>query len=261
MKNFILVLVIISAASLSADNYSRPESVVYDVTEDRYFVSNVVSNEILVLKKNRELNSFISDGLNEPRGLFLDNKTLYSANKSSLFVIDISKEEIIKEIKIPGAKMMNDIEGDKKGFIYVSDSETGSIYKINKTTYTYTTIITKIGKPNGLLLSTDGEKLLINYWERKSRIDELDLNTYNIRTILKTPYSNLDGLQRDKDGNIYISAWEEKSIVKFDSQLKRRLKIIKRGINGPADIFINPVNNTLVVPAYFENYLYFIKLK
>ncbi len=69
-------------------------------------------------------------GLNAPKGLGRSGNRLYAADISEVVVIDIAKGKIEKKIAIDSAKGLNDITVDSKGIVYVSDSRTNKIFRI-----------------------------------------------------------------------------------------------------------------------------------
>jgi hypothetical protein len=69
-------------------------------------------------------------GLNAPKGLGKFGNKLYVADISEVVVIDIKNDKIEKKIPIEGASGLNDITVSSKGVVYVSDSKTSTIWKI-----------------------------------------------------------------------------------------------------------------------------------
>src|SRR5690349_5356983 len=69
-------------------------------------------------------------GLSAPKGMGVIGNRLYVANLSDVVVIDIAKGKIEKNIRIDSATGLNDITISEKGIIYVSDSRTGKIWRI-----------------------------------------------------------------------------------------------------------------------------------
>jgi len=69
-------------------------------------------------------------GLNAPKGLGKFGNKLYVADISEVVVIDIKNGKIEKKIPIEGASGLNDITVSSKGIVYVSDSKTSIIWKI-----------------------------------------------------------------------------------------------------------------------------------
>ena len=69
-------------------------------------------------------------GLNAPKGLGMYGNKLYAADISEVVVIDIDKGVIEKKIAIEGANGLNDITVADNGTVYVSDSRTAKVWKI-----------------------------------------------------------------------------------------------------------------------------------
>ena len=69
-------------------------------------------------------------GLNSNKGSALFNGLLYTAETSAIAVIDVDKASIVKRIPVEGAVMLNDVAVDSKGVVYVSDTRTGKVYRI-----------------------------------------------------------------------------------------------------------------------------------
>lgn len=69
-------------------------------------------------------------GLNAPKGMGRVGNKLYVADVTEVVVVDIKRGAIEKKIKVDSAIALNDITVADKGVIYVSDSRTGKIYKV-----------------------------------------------------------------------------------------------------------------------------------
>jgi hypothetical protein len=69
-------------------------------------------------------------GLNAPKGLGTFNNRLYVADIIEVVVIDIAAGKIQKRIKIDSAQGLNDITVTDNGIVYVSDSRTAKIWRI-----------------------------------------------------------------------------------------------------------------------------------
>jgi len=69
-------------------------------------------------------------GLNAPKGLGMYGNHLYAADVNEVVVIDMAKGQVEKKIPIPGASGLNDITVADNGTVYVSDSRTAKVWKI-----------------------------------------------------------------------------------------------------------------------------------
>ena len=69
-------------------------------------------------------------GLTSNKGSALFNGLLYTAETSSVAVIDVDKATIVKRIPVEGAQMLNDVAIDSKGIVYVTDTRGAKVYRI-----------------------------------------------------------------------------------------------------------------------------------
>jgi hypothetical protein len=69
-------------------------------------------------------------GLNAPKGLGMYGNRMYAADISEVVVIDVPKGKVEKKIAIPDANGLNDITVSDKGIVYVSDSRTSKVWRI-----------------------------------------------------------------------------------------------------------------------------------
>jgi hypothetical protein len=109
----------------------NPESALYDSKSNSLYVSSMGSGTIVrmgidgkVIKKD-----WVT-GLTSNKGTALFNGLLYTAETSSVAVIDVDKATIVKRIPIEGAQMLNDMAVDSKGVFYVSDTRAAKVYRI-----------------------------------------------------------------------------------------------------------------------------------
>ncbi|MDQ3682897.1 MAG: ATP-binding protein [Bacteroidota bacterium] len=69
-------------------------------------------------------------GLNAPKGIGMAGNRLFVADMGNVVVIDIRKGKIEKKIPINTAQWLNDVTVSNKGIVYVSDSKTGRIWRM-----------------------------------------------------------------------------------------------------------------------------------
>jgi hypothetical protein len=137
-------------------------------------------------------------GLNAPKGLGKFGNKLYVADISEVVVIDIKNGKIEKKIPIEGASGLNDITVSSKGIVYVSDSKTSKIWKIqnnNPTVY-----LENIKGANGLkaigndLLFAQGKDLMkADAKKSVSKIAEVT--------------EGIDGIEPVGNGDYIVTSW------------------------------------------------------
>ncbi len=132
-----------------------PESALFDAKSKSLYVSSMNSGSIVQLDLNGKVrNGAWVNGLTSNKGSALFNGMFYTAENTGIAVIDVDKATVIKRIPIEGAVNLNDLAVDSKGVIYVSDTRTGKVYRVeNEKSSLY---LENIPGANGLLtVNTD----------------------------------------------------------------------------------------------------------
>ena len=151
MKYILTILFVLSAHASNAQKHTLeklwetdsivavPESALMDVSKNILYVSLIDGGGweadgkggIARLKPNgMDYDSTWVTGLNAPKGLGIYGNNLFAANINNVTVINIKNAKVEKKITIDSAFELNDLTVDNKGIIYVSDSRTGKIWKI-----------------------------------------------------------------------------------------------------------------------------------
>ncbi len=108
-----------------------PESATYDPKSNIIYVSSMNNGTIVQMGLNGEIkNASWVTGLTSNKGIGFHKGILYTAETNAIAVIDMKTGTIIKRIPITGAIMLNDLEVDEKGIVYVTDTRAGKVYRI-----------------------------------------------------------------------------------------------------------------------------------
>ena len=121
--------------------FELPESVVYDSQNEVLYVSNITDHPF-----KKDGTGYISkiglDGsiiekkwigkLNAPKGLTISKEKLFIADVDELVEVDIASGKITNKYKGYGSVCMNDVTADKYGNVYVGDTYTDTIYRLNQ---------------------------------------------------------------------------------------------------------------------------------
>lgn len=108
-----------------------PESALFDAKSNSLYVSSMNSGSIVRMDLDgKVIKKDWVTGLNSNKGSGLFKGFLYIAETSGVAVIDVEKAAIIKRIPVEGAVMLNDLAVDSKGIVYVSDTRTGKVFRI-----------------------------------------------------------------------------------------------------------------------------------
>jgi sugar lactone lactonase YvrE len=223
-----------------------PESATYDPKTNIVYVSSMNNGTIVKMDLNGK---FIKPdwvtGLSSNKGLGFYKGFLYTAETAAVAVIDIEKGTIIKRIPIEGAGMLNDLEVDAKGIVYVTDTRTGKVYRLEDDKPTL--FLENIAGANGLMAV--GSDL---YVAGSGTFQKVDAQK-SITTIGEGYEKGLDGivllsknefiLSNYKGILYYVNADGTKQVL-LDSRNK---KIMAN------DISYNPTTKTLYVPSFGTN--------
>lgn len=239
-----------------------PESVLYDGANHILFFSNIGgapdgkngkgSIGKLGLDGKLDKLEWVS-GLNGPKGLGKYQNTLYAADVDELVLIDIPSAKIIKHIPVEGAQFLNDVTVDAKGVVYVSDTRTGKVHRVengNVTTYAE-----DIKGANGVLAV--GTDLYVlgsgNLWKISA-----DKKTTKIADGMD---ESTDGIEKVQDNEFLVSCWNGIIYyVKGDGSKEILLDTRNDKINT-ADIGYDAKNRVVYVPTFFKKSVAAYELK
>jgi len=248
---------------IKIDNFKTPESA--NIYKNRFvFISNINGNptskdkngyiSFLDLKTNSIYPKFLNF-LNAPKGFTIWEDYLFVTDIDVVKVFSISKKKLVRVIKLPKAKFLNDITLDPiSKVLYVSDTQRDSIYTISLKDFKVKNIFNIPNlSPNGLFLKSP--YLFIASWEGGT-VYIFDLKKKTIRPLFKRhTFSNLDGIVIQND-IIYFSDWNLKEgqnrgkLYAFDLK-NNKLILIFDNLKGPADIDIS--ENVLIIPEFLGN--------
>ncbi len=233
-----------------------PESVFYDKQKDVIYVANIGGQPT-----DKDGNGFISvlkpdgtiqnlkwvTGLNGPKGMGIVNGHLYVSDIDQVAEIDLSSGKIIKTYPAEGAKFLNDITTAPNGDVYISDSQTNTIYRISKGAISIFLQGDQLKGINGLFFQ-DGNLLA----GLANSIVKIDPSTTETETYVEDT-GGIDGLMAAGKGYYIISDWSghihlvapgKKQILVMDTTPDK--------INA-ADIFYVPEKKLLLVPTFYDN--------
>jgi DNA-binding beta-propeller fold protein YncE len=234
-----------------------PEAVRFDAKRKVLYVSNIDGEPWADDKKGsiakvgldgKVIAAEWITGLSCPKGLVLspDGKHLYVADAGGIVVIDIDAGKIQDRIAIPEGVQLNDLAGDGKGTLYVSDSRGKKVFVVKDGKATVHLDEAVLKGPNGLLVHED--KLYV--------LDNNSLNLVQPDKTLKVLADGMsggtDGLEHIKGDEFLVSVWSGALwyIKGGDKELLFDGKAVK---TSTADIGWNPANKTVYVPTFFAN--------
>lgn len=205
-------------------------------------------------------------GMDDPKGLAIMGDKLYVADVNR--ILEVKKDGTWQ---VYGAQMafpatpvfLNDLEADKLGNLYVSDSGNlksgGAIYKIAKGGAPITVVTDSknpdILAPNGLLF--EGRNNLLSVDFESGILYRVNLTT-GATTKVATGFGGGDGLVKTKAGKIIISSWKTGIIYEV---VAGKARVMKEGYKAAADIALSTDSKLLMVPDMKAGELDFIEIK
>jgi len=245
--------------------FQAPESAYWHAASQSWFVSNVAGSPtekdgkgwITRLDANgKRTKERWVDGLNAPKGIRINGRTLYVADIDELVVVDTTRAKVKARLKAPGATFLNDVAIGRGGEVYVSDTMTNAIYRCRSDRVCEVFVKTeKLEGPNGLLV--EGNRLVVAAWgiitdpatfgtKTPGHLLQVDLGTKEITPIGDgQPVGNLDGLE--KDGADYlVTDWVAGKLLRISKS--GTVTVLKDGFKNSADLGYDPARRLVAVP-------------
>lgn len=237
----------------------NPESVLVDTKSKTLFVSNIgeFGKEGVGFVSKLTFDGKVTKadwvtGLDGTKGLGMYKNNLYAAENHSVAVIDIAKGTIAKRIPVEGSQMLNDVTVDSKGIVYVSDSKTGKVHKIeNDAPTTYLEGLTGI---NGLLAVDKDLYILADGVFQKAGADK------KITVIAKGVEGGADGIEMVGKNEFLLTGWGGTIYYIKDGNLQLLSDTRDKKINA-ADLGYDAATKTLYIPQMTSHKVVAYKLK
>jgi DNA-binding beta-propeller fold protein YncE len=268
------------------DTLKNPESVVYGPKQNTLFVSNIdgkpdekdhkgfISKVSLSNGTITELNWIT--GLNAPKGMVIYNDSkLYVSDITDLVEIDIANGRIIKHYNAPGSAFLNDVASDNHGNIYVSDTGTNTIYKLDTNLKNNTSLQVwlqspELNGPNGLYVDNNKNKLIVvsvgsDLSKPGGGMKIVDLENKTISILGKegttTPVGRLDGIASDATGtHYYVTDNPVGKVYTVNADGTGYGTLIDLQRQGTADLEFVADENMIIIPIMQDNKLVDYKL-
>ena len=240
MKQLLKLSFLLFAPFMWAQVYQNAESVEYDTVNDQWLVAN--GSRMLTDDGSGNL-GFFGTG-NASHGTEVLGNTVFSVASNRIKGYDLTTEEQVMDLVIPGVSFLNGLTNDGSNTLYVTDFSASRIYSIDVSDVdnpTFDQLIANTGDtPNGILYDGDNNRLLYVTWGGGARIKAIDLDTLAITTLVNTGLGSIDGIVRDEFGLYYISSWNPARITKYSEDLTNPETVSTPSLNSPADIGVSP---------------------
>ena len=271
------------------DTLKNPESVVYAPVQNVLYVSSINGTPIEIdhngfISKVSPSNGSIIElnwvtGLNAPKGMAISNNNsrLYVSDITELIEIDIESGKIIKRFNAPGSAFLNDVVIDNQGNIYVSDTFTNTIYKLDsKSDDTASSLQVwlqspQLNGPNGLHINNSKNTLIVASLGNLSKsepgagIEVVDLKSNTITTLgkegLTSPFGVLDGIESDtSDAHYYVTDNPAGKLYIVNADGTGYDTLVDLHTQGTADLEYIPNQSTIIIPLMQNNTLVAYKI-
>ncbi|MCH2485817.1 MAG: hypothetical protein MK296_11695 [Gammaproteobacteria bacterium] len=273
--------IVLFSTSIMAEQpvFSQPESAYFYTSGSTdpgvYFISSTNGDDVGWVSKLAADGSMIDSrwatDLRHPMGMRVSGKRLWINNTTEIVGLNLDNPDDRIVHPIDGAISLNDLATDSSGHAYVSDSMNSRVVRVDLATGENSTYISTLpSSPNGVLIQ--GDRLYIASWgvmsdrpeERAEWITKTAGDLYWVslkdskksRHIIVPELGNLDGVEIDRNGNIYVSDWESGELYKISSGTKTVIGLGQYG-QGLADIGLNSLTGELVLPVMLSNEVLF----
>lgn len=275
------VIALISVAVLAEQpTFSQPESAYFYTSGSTdpgvYFISSTNGDDMGWVSKLAADGSMIDSrwamDLRNPMGMRVSGNRLWINNTTEVVGLNLDNPSDRIVHPIDGAISLNDLATDSSGHAYLSDSMNSRVVRVDLATGENSTYIPTLpSSPNGVLVQ--GDRLYIASWgvmsdrpeERAEWITKTAGDLYWVslkdssksRHIIVPELGNLDGVEIDQKGNIYVSDWESGKLYKISSGTKTVVGLGQYG-QGLADIGLNSLTGELALPVMLSSEVLFL---
>lgn len=180
-------------------------------------------------------------GLNAPKGLGMFGNRLYVADMSEVVIIDMQKGAVEKKIAIENAQGLNDITVTNKGVVYVSDSRTTKIWRVENDAATL--YLDSMKGVNGLKAINDDLYIASGKLFLKA-----DANK-NITKIVEMPQGG-DGIEPIGNGDFIFTSWGGYIYYVYADGRYETLLDTHEQKKNTADIGYDPDKRIIYVPTF-----------
>lgn len=268
------------AAASQVEGLQTPQSFLADPSGEFYFISNINGDAdakdnngfITRLDKDGKVTDlhFIQGGqngttLHGPKGMAIIDRLLYVVDGDTLRGFDKEtgraavtvslQEHLAHNTKQPIALI--DVAYDGNGTLYLSDTESDTIYRVEIARQHAVSIVTKnsvLSGPAGLAWNAKTGKLVAVSWNKgkileitpDGTVSELVSNSF-----FSSRFHNLSGVDFDAWGSMYVSDFSAGKVWRIRPDMK--FEVIAEYLSTPADIGIDRKGHLILVPYYYGN--------
>jgi DNA-binding beta-propeller fold protein YncE len=254
-------------------NLSSPQSMIADQGQI-YFIANANGdpgtreNSGFISKVTHEGKvidlHFIQGGkqavtLNSPKEMAIVGSILYVADLDVVRGFDKNTGESLYTIPFTQfhSHSLTGLAADSQGRLYVSDADSNTIYRIDPGPDHTVTVFAQhagLSHPHGLAIHPRNGHVTGVGWE-DGKIFEIDetgaIHELFINSFFSGGFYNLDGIDFDKYGTMYVSDLTAGKVWRIRSNHKK--EVIAEFLLSPSGIGIDRINHVILVPYLYAN--------
>jgi len=263
------------AQALQVTGLQAPQSFLSDAICDCYFISNMNGepnardNNGFITKLDRDgkviAAQFIRGGeggtvLHAPKGMAIVNQLLYVADLDALRAFDVKTGKSVVTVSFTGQLgpiALVDVTADQQGLLYVSDMDANVIYRINPAKQHAVSVLVRdaaLAGPRGLAVHPKTGRLIAVSWHKGHIVEIAENGTVTelvSNGFFSSRFSNLDGVDFDAWGNMYVSDPTTGKIWRMRPD--HHFNVIAEYLLSPADISVDRAKNLILVPYLYGN--------
>lgn len=272
-------------SKLTASNYAFslkekdliPEGITYDPRQQKFYVSSIFKRKIVGINMDGTSYDFVGEaqgGLYSTLGMKVDAarnhlwvmgvmntpraKQMSESDfgKSAVFQYDLETRSLIKKWVLDDTlkHLFNDLT-IVNGSLYITDSENGSIYRIDKEAQTFTPFYRWdwMFYPNGITATPDKKYLFVAHWAGISRISIADTQMVMLQNKPNTTLTGVDGLYFYENSLIAVQngAGPQARIITFE--LNKAMDAVTKStvLESQNPLYNIPTTGTIVDGEFF----------
>jgi hypothetical protein len=249
MKLIFTLFAAVAFSALTAQTFSAPESVEYDVANHRWIVGN--NNTGTLVGHNPPTVTAFSTGTPlsyGPHGIEIMGNVAYCCDGAYIRGYDLTTGVQTFSINLGGV-FLNGLTTDGVNYLFATDYNSGQrkIYRICPANNSFNLMCTLIKQPNGIYYDGANNRCVFVTWGSNAPIQAMSLADSTISTLTPTTYSNFDGITRDNAGFWYATSYSGNTLIRWSPTFTSPT-VVMTGLINPADIDINAAGDSIAIP-------------
>ena len=256
----ILLLVVIANSFYAQNLIDGAESIAYHPATDAYFVSSLNNNKLIRIDSQNNQTVFAENII--AFGNCIKGDILFLSSGSYINGINVNTGQIDFQVRVNGAIQFDGMTYDLDNNLYVVESATDKIVKIDITTGEYSFFIEE-GLENNiqdLIYDPFTNRILTCAYGSETYITSINPETGENTKLIRT-VGRFDGITIDSNGFVYLGTHANGGeVIMYSNDFLIGPILIQDGIQEPAGLDFNIENNTIAVPSFSGDTVYFLPL-